>query len=480
MSEKTLHLAFKPKSSYEKDAVRIVQKLQKHGQAAFFVGGFARDLLMKRKRADIDIASSATPWMAKKMLLPFRVIDRDKKFGTLRVIVEGGTIELTTFRSEEAYEDRRRPGQVSFIHSAEDDARRRDFTINGMFYDPTEQMLYDFVGGIDDIKKKIIRCIGDPKKRFSEDALRMLRAFRFQAQTGYAIEPKTLAALRKTAPFIQEIASERVRSEIEKLLLGNFSTTALRDMHASHLMKYVMPEIFLLSTVKQNPLYHAEGDVFTHTMMVLDALPKDADISLRLAALFHDVGKAKTTKEVRENGKRKIVSYNHEVEGANMIQRILGQQGLRFDNLTIKKVEWLVRNHMVMYQLKDMRMAKQMAYATHKWFPELLELDRADDLGRMSKDHDPLIPYKYGKKMLRRAEVSTNNKPLDVFLKTIVTGNDIKEILEIPGGPRVGNILREIRQLFYQGKITTRKQAIAHLLGKKKVIQGGLEKKKQV
>jgi poly(A) polymerase len=460
MPSNVVHLNFVCKTPYEKDAFQVVKKLQRAGYPTFFVGGFARDLLLKRKRTDIDIATQATPEQVKKILTDYKILARDERFGTLRVLAHKGVLELTTFREESLYEKRRRPKEVRFIEKVERDAKRRDFTINALFYDPVLCELFDFVGGVEDVKNKLIRCVGDPKKRFSEDALRMLRAFRFQAQLGFEIEKKSLRALEQSAPLIQEIAKERVRTELEKLLAAPFASMALRAMHRSHLLNYVLPEIFVLSTIPQNPEYHSEGDVFTHTLLALEHLPKNASNVLRFALLFHDVGKATTTKEIEFQGKRKIVSYGHEVVGANMVPRIFGANGLRFDKRSIAKIQWLVRNHMVMYQLPEMRSAKQMAYATHKWFPELLELDRADDLGRIAKRAKLLIPYRHGKKLLAKAQKMTKHQSLEVFLKKIVTGDDVKKILGIQDGPKVGSVLREIRQLFFQGKVTTRKQAL--------------------
>lgn len=467
MSALSRKYSFRPKTPYEKAAFDIVKKLKAAQYETYFVGGFARDIILKRKRTDIDIATSATPSQAKKVLKKYRIISRDEKYGTLRLISSSGMVELTTFRKESAYEQRRRPKSVRFIEGAEEDAYRRDFTMNALFYDPTTCTMLDFVGGIADVKKRIIRCVGEPKKRFSEDALRMLRAFRFQAQMKFKIEKQTLHALEHTAPHIQDIAKERIRLELEKLMCGRYAARSLRSMHNAHLLKYILPEIFLLSSIPQNPLYHLEGDVFTHTLLAIDHLRSDASIALRFAALFHDAGKASTTKEIMKGGKRSIVSYGHEIAGAEMIPRVLGASGLRFDKHTIAKIQWLVRNHMVMYQLREMRMAKQMAYATHKWFPELLELDRVDDLGRMTKERDPLKPYRYGRRLLLKAKKATHNQSLDVFLKKIITGNDVKKILEIESGPKVGNVLREVRQLFFQGKIRTRKQALALVRSKK-------------
>lgn len=467
MTKDSLYFRFVAKTPYEREAVLVVNTLQKAGFPTYFVGGFARDLLLKRKRNDIDIATAAKPEEVKKVLTKYRILSRDEKFGTLRVLLKKGTLEITTFRKESRYEKRRRPKEVTFIHEMEADALRRDFTINALFYDPISQRMFDFVGGMKDVKKKQIRCVGDPKKRFSEDALRMLRAFRFVAQLGFALEKKTLRALEKSAPLIEKISKERIRIELEKEIAGVYASRSFRAMHDSHLLKYILPEVFVLSSVQQNPLYHLEGDVFTHSLLSLDEVRRDADVPLRFAVLLHDIGKATTTKEVVKHGKRGIVSYGHEVVGAHMIPRILGQSGLKFDHKTIIKIEWLVRNHMVMYQLRTMRMAKQMAYATHKWFPELLELDRVDDLGRMTKERDPLKSYRYGRRLLTKARKATHNQSLEQYLKKIITGNDVKKILGIPAGPKVGSLLREIRQLFFQGKITTRKQALA-LIEKKR------------
>lgn len=460
---------FQAKTPYEKAAVDVVKKLQAAGFASYFVGGFARDIILKRKRTDIDVATAATPNEAKNILKKYKIISRDERFGTLRIITTHGMIEVTTFRKESTYEKRRRPKSVRFIDAPEIDALRRDFTMNALFYDPTTCTMLDYVGGVKDVRKKIIRCVGDPKKRFSEDALRMLRAFRFMAQLKFSVEKKTLSALERSAPLIESIAKERVRLEIEKLLMGRHAARAFRAMHDSHLLKYVLPEIFILSSIPQNPLYHLEGDVFTHTLLALDYVPHDADLALRFAVLFHDVGKAQTTKEITKDGKRGVVSYGHEVVGADMIPRVLGVSGLRCDNKTVAKVQWLVRNHMVMYQLREMRMAKQMAYATHKWFPELLQLDRVDDLGRMTKERDPLKPYRYGRRLLLKARKATHHQSLEVFLKKIITGNDVKRLLGIESGPKVGHVLREVRQLFFQGKVTTRKQALALVKNKKSV-----------
>src|SRR6202162_6171207 len=301
-------------SAAQKHAAEIVRKLRERGYKAYFAGGCVRDLLLSREPADFDVATDATPQQVMQMFPQTYAVG--EQFGVVLVpesngatgapARQGTTVEVATFRSDAGYSDGRHPDEVRFTKDPREDVQRRDFTINGMMLDPTTNEVLDFVGGRDDLKAGIIRAIGDPERRFTEDKLRMLRAVRFAARFDYKIDPATMAAIQKLGPKIHQVSCERVREELPKMLTEGQARRAFELLDTSGLLPEVLPEIAAMKGVEQPPQYHPEGDVFVHTLLLLDKLRAGASKTLAgsvsgsvaktlaLGALLHDVGKPPT------------------------------------------------------------------------------------------------------------------------------------------------------------------------------------------
>jgi poly(A) polymerase len=261
------------------------------GHIAYFAGGCVRDLLRGVGAKDIDIATDARPETVQK-LFP-RTYAVGAHFGVIVVLQDGLQFEVATFRSDGAYIDGRRPTEVTFA-TAEEDAARRDFTINGMFFDPTEEKVIDFVGGRADLDARVIRAIGDPTQRFAEDRLRMLRAVRFATTLDFQIDEATWNALVDASPTISEISAERIREELVRIFLSPHRARGWDLLDASGLMRVVLPELEAMKGCEQPPQFHPEGDVFKHTRIMLEMLPSDVSLPLVLSVLFHDIGKPPT------------------------------------------------------------------------------------------------------------------------------------------------------------------------------------------
>ena len=297
-------------------AKEIVRRLQQAGFAAFWVGGCVRDFLLGREPQDFDIATDAKPEQVEKLFR--KTIPVGKKFGVIIVVEGGHQFQVATFRAEADYQDGRRPEKIVFAN-AEADASRRDFTVNGLFYDPLTKKIHDWVGGEKDLRAKIIRTIGEPEERFGEDHLRMLRAVRFAAQLDFEIEPKTFAAVQKLAPKIKIISAERVRDELIKLFRPPHAARGLVLLRDSGLLEHILPELAATIGCEQSPDFHPEGSVFNHICLMLEKMPADADGSLPWAVLLHDIAKPVTAERDAATGK--IHFYGHEKVGADMAER---------------------------------------------------------------------------------------------------------------------------------------------------------------
>jgi poly(A) polymerase len=326
----------------------VVARLQRAGHTAYLAGGCVRDHLLGIEAKDCDVATSATAEEVQD-IFHGRVTDLvGKSFGVVRVREGDEFFEVAMFRQEGAYLDGRHPSTVAPA-TPEEDAQRRDFTINGMFFDPVANQLIDYVGGEADLRAKILRAIGEPEERFAEDHLRLLRAIRFAARLGFEIEPKTWEAIRAGAAMIRTVSAERVRDELNRIFTVAKPQKGLDLLDQSGLLAQVLPDIAALHGVEQPPQFHPEGDVFEHTRLMLTKV-KEPDLELALGILFHDVGK-KPTAKVDPNGR---IRFNeHESVGAEMAEKIM--TSLRYDNKTIANVKELVRHHM---QFKDVRHMK--------------------------------------------------------------------------------------------------------------------------
>ena len=422
-------------------AVDLVRRLQQAGFSSFWVGGCVRDYLLGREPGDYDIATSALPAEIESVFEHTIAVGR--KFGVL-VVVEGEhQFQVATFRSESDYQDGRHPERVTF-GDAMADARRRDFTVNGLFYDPIGGQLHDWVGGEADLRAKVIRTIGVPAERFGEDRLRLLRAVRFAAQLGFEIERETFGALREHAPQIQGISAERIRDELIKLFAPPHAARGLDLLRQSGLLEHALPELAATLTCEQSPDYHPEGSVFNHLRLMLERLPPDADPSLPWAVLLHDVAKPVTASRDPQTGG--IHFYEHEKVGAEMTERIL--ERLRFPRKQIEAVTTAVRCHMQFKDAPRMRKSTLRRMLMRPTFPLELELHRLDCLG----SHGRLDVHEYLLRQQRELEEQPEIRP------PLLTGDDLMALGMRPG-PELGALLAEIREKQLQDELRTADEA---------------------
>jgi len=451
-------------------AAGIVQRLQRAGFEAFWVGGCVRDFLLGREPGDYDIATNAVPDEIERLFS--KTIAVGRKFGVMVVVERGEQFQVATFRAESDYQDGRHPSQVAF-GDPKADAVRRDFTINGLFYDPLSQALRDWVGGAADLKAGVIRTIGKPEERFAEDHLRLLRAVRFAAQLGFDIEPHTLAAVRALAAKIKTISAERVRDELVKLfkpgspLVGravlcrpparttdgphgvvHFATIAsrgLRLLHETGLLVEVLPEIAACLDCEQSPDYHPEGNVFDHLCLMLAQLPDGAPPLLPWAVLLHDVAKPVTAEH--DPAKGSIHFYGHEKIGADMTVEIMTR--LRFPKQQIEDVTTAVRNHMQFKDAPKMRKSTLRRMLLRPTFSLELELHRLDCLG----SHGRLDVYEY--LVAQAAELERRPQ----IIPPLITGEDLLALGMKPG-PALGALLNEVRDKQLGEDLKSREQAL--------------------
>ncbi|KAB2646543.1 MAG: CCA tRNA nucleotidyltransferase [Verrucomicrobia bacterium] len=434
-------MAADDKTETRKLATDIVRRLQAGGFSAFWVGGCVRDFLLGREPGDFDIATSARPDDIEKLFL--HTVPVGRKFGVVIVVFEGQQFQIATFRAEADYFDGRRPETVVFA-DAQADARRRDFTANGIFFDPITRQSHDWVGGKDDLRAKMIRTIGSPEGRFGEDHLRLLRAVRFAAQLGFEIEPATFAAIQIHSAKIKLISAERVRDELIKLFQFPHAERGLKLLHASGLLEHILPEIAATVTCEQSPDYHPEGSVFNHLCLMLQQLPPDAHPSLSWAVLLHDVAKPLTA--ARDANTGSIHFYEHEKIGATMAVEIL--ERLRFPRKQIEEIADAVRHHMQFKDALKMRKATLRRMLMRETFPLELQLHRLDCLGSNGKleTHNFLVA--------QSAELASQPE----IRPPLLTGNDLIA-LGIKPGKEMGALLNEIRERQLQDELTAPDEA---------------------
>jgi poly(A) polymerase len=424
-------------------AAALVRRLQGAGFAAFWVGGCVRDVLLGRVPGDYDIVTSALPEQVEQLFPHTVAVGR--KFGVMVVVEEGHQFEVATFRAEGDYRDGRHPEQVSF-GDARADASRRDFTINGLFFDPIQNTLHDWVGGEADLRARVIRTIGVPEERFNEDHLRLLRAVRFAAQLNFEIEPATFAAVRAGAPSIRSISAERVREELLKLFSPPHAARGLDLLRQSGLLEQVLPEVAATIACEQSPDFHPEGSVYKHIRLMLDKLPAAADASLPWAVLLHDVGKPATASGDPATGS--IHFYGHEKVGAEMAGQIL--ERLRFPRKQTDDIVHTVRCHMQFKDVPQMRKATLRRLLMRPTFELELALHRLDCLG----SHGLLDVYE----LLLREAAELASQPQ--MRPPLITGDTLLA-LGVKPGPALGALLAEVRDKQLQEELKTPAEAEA-------------------
>jgi putative nucleotidyltransferase with HDIG domain len=425
--------------SPDHQAVAIVKRLREEGYESYLAGGCVRDFLLNKTPQDYDIATSARPEDVQR-IFP-RTIPVGAQFGVVLVMLDGQSFEVASFRFDGPYLDGRRPSQVRY-GTLQEDILRRDFTINGMVYDPIENRVIDLVEGKRDLAKRCIRAIGNPRQRFEEDRLRMVRAIRFAASLNFDIDSLTLDAIKQSAASIPQISSERIGEEITRILTEGGARRGFELLDETGLLPIILPEIEQMKGVEQSPEHHPEGDVFKHTLLTLSFLEKPTE-TLAYGCLLHDVGKPVC---VRKEADR-ITFYGHTDRGAAMAEAILKR--LKRGRAVWERVAYLVKNHLRHTQAPKMRLSTLKRFLREEGIDELLELARIDAL---SSSGDLQYYHFCQEQRSQMQEEEIRPEPL-------LRGTDLIEMGYIPG-PIFAEILRQVEDAQLGGELTSRQAAI--------------------
>jgi len=450
------------KNQLKATAICIVKRLRENGFSALFAGGCVRDMLMNSIPEDYDIATDARPDDIIKIFK--RTVPIGVHYGVVLVMENDFEFEIATFRSDGTYSDGRHPDTVTFC-DARGDALRRDFTINGMFYDPIENKHFDYVGGEEDLKACLVRAIGNPFERFNEDRLRMIRAVRFACRFNFKIEDQTAEAIKKLHDKVLTVSRERIRDELRKTLIGPNPDTSIKMLDDLNLLHEILPEVTAMKGVEQPENFHPEGDVFTHTLLTLTKLAdgrKATDTreehhpvsngpgkknlydswELAMAALLHDIGKP-VTFEIAD----RIRFNNHDSVGAKMAEKIC--ERLRMSNAEKERITWLVKMHLYLRHAQEMRISKLKRLFAHEGYPELAELYKVDSLASTGDLDD----YNFCQNMFEEL------KDEEIKPEPLITGNDLIA-LGLKPGPIFSKILDAIKDEQLEQKITTKEDAL--------------------
>lgn len=430
---------------YGEAAYKLCETLIDAGFETLWVGGCVRDMLQGKEPSDIDIATSAHP---KEIAALFPDTDATSAaLGSMRVTLKRCTFEVTTFRKDDDATDGRRPASVSF-GSMQDDAERRDFTVNALYCNPVSRELIDPFGGEADLKERLIRFIGDPKVRIAQDALRILRAVRFRALLGGQYHPDTYKALKEKAEGVSSLSPERIRQELEKLLLGPHPDKGLEDLWELDILQRIAPELNVCKGIPQPADYHHEGDVWEHLLACTAAFQAEDDADIRWAALLHDIGKAETF-SLKER-----IRFDHHAEvSADLATTLLTR--LQMPVLRIRKITWIIGHHMMMGSFASMPEERKGHWYYHPWFADLLRLFALDILGTSPQDFTLL------KSILADYHAYLDRHPRPK--KPLLTGNDVMAELHLQPGETVGKLLQAVYEAQQRGEITTKKEALALL-----------------
>jgi poly(A) polymerase len=416
-------------------AISIIHRLRSENYQAYLVGGCVRDLLLGKAAGDFDIATSATPSEV------LHLYPNAQQVGAHFGVVMIGSVEVATFRSDYAYADGRRPGEVRFEIDPKADAERRDFTINALFYDPETSEILDFVGGRADLAAGVIRAIGDPRQRFREDYLRMLRAVRFAARLDFTIDPGTAAAIKDLRDLVRHVAAERTRDELVRILTEGGAKRGFELLDELGLLEVLLPEVARMKGVQQPPEFHPEGDVWTHTLIMLDEL-HEPSVTLAMGVLLHDVGKPPTFRVAE-----RIRFDGHVEAGVEIAHEILTR--LKFSNDDIRQVEALVANHMKFKDAPQMRESTLKRFMRMPHFEEHLELHRLD----CSSSHNMLDNYQFVKE--KKAEFGQEK----IAPPPLLTGKDLIAAGYSPG-PWFSLVLSAAEDAQLEGRLATKAEAL--------------------
>ncbi len=444
-------------------ARNIVNTLRTAGHQAYLAGGCVRDLLLGATPLDYDVATSATPGTILDLFPHKKTLTVGAHFGVVLVCEPndgeetGISTEVATFRHDGDYSDGRHPDTVRFSTSPEEDVQRRDFTINGMLLDPilldetgdASTATLDYVGGRNDLAARIIRAIGDPARRFAEDKLRMLRAVRFAARLDFEIEPGTFSAIRNAASQIHQVSPERVRDELTLMLTEGRARRAFELLDATGLLAQILPEAIRMHNVQQPPEFHPEGDVWVHTMLLLEKLPAGVSPTLAWGALLHDIGKPATFRAPEPNNPNDRIRFNGHVEvGVRVAEKILSR--LRFSNEETTQIVALVKNHMRFGDVMHMRQSTLKRFLRLSRFDEHLELHRIDCLSA----HGDLSLYTYTKEQYQHAPEE------EIRPRLLLTGRELIAAGYRPG-PKFKTMLEVAEDAQLEGVVTSPEQALA-------------------
>ena len=423
-------------------AAGIVAQLRAAGYQAYFVGGCVRDLLLGREPKDFDVATSAPP--DKVLTLFEKTFAVGAHFGVVLVCTGEVVTEVATFRNDGGYSDGRRPDEVRFSTSPEEDVKRRDFTINGMMLDPANGSVLDLVGGRQDLQAGLIRAIGDPAERFGEDKLRMLRAIRFAARFAFNLEPATAKAIERIASTVSQVSRERVRDELTRMLTEGRARRAFELLDSTGLLREVLPEVVRMQGVTQPPQYHPEGDVWVHTLMLLEGLPAGCPATLAWGALLHDVGKPATFRVAPDR-----IRFDGHVEAGIAIAEDICRR-LRFPNHETEEILSLIANHMRFADVRKMKESTLKRVFRLEHFDQHLALHRLDCLA----SHGSLELYDFAR---HRFE---NLPEEQVRPRLLVNGKNLIEAGYRPG-PQFSKMLALAEDAQLEGTVQTREQAMA-------------------
>ena len=438
----------------DKAVLQICKTLRDKGHQCLLVGGAVRDILMGRQPKDFDLVTNALPDEVEKLFA--KTISVGKQFGVI-VVVEGGIqYEVATFRSDHGYSDARHPDTVVWT-TAEHDAERRDFTINAIFYDPLTKKVEDYVNGQADLKNKLVRFIGDPAARIEEDHLRLLRAVRLRNELGFEYEPATWQAIVEHVSEIASVSAERIRDELNKILLTAGRVEALEDLDKSGLLKVILPELEALHGINQEWKFHGKGDVLTHTLLAIKVLPQDVKLEVVWGTLLHDIGKPATMGTVPDKkfGGTRTGFYGHHEVGAKIAEDLLRR--LRFPTSQIDLIVWLVRHHMMIHEILEMRVGRQKRWLLDERLPDLLELHRADASGKGEGKRINLQAYDEVKKLMQDERAKPPPPP------KLIDGNDLMKEFKLKPGPKLGELLKLVEDAVWEGSVKTKNEALQFL-----------------
>lgn len=433
-------------TTYGEQAYKVIEQLTDAGFDAWWVGGCVRDMLMGKIPDDIDIATSATPDDVLK-IFPKATLT-PKALGSTRIPMGHNEFEVTTFREDDEVSDGRHPESITFS-TRENDAKRRDFTINALYFHPISRELYDPFEGEADLKEKLIRFIGNPATRIKHDALRLLRCVRFRALLDGQYHPETYRALQEEAALVETLSGTRQLEEIEKMLMGPHPSIAFEDLWELGMLERFLPELYACKGIPQPAEYHHEGDVWNHTMQCLQAFRPDDNMDVRIATLFHDAGKV-TTFSLEE----RIRFNEHATASAKIAEAALTR--LQMPKKRIEKISWIIGHHMMMGAFFDMSDERKGHWYYHPWFPDLIRLFYLDVAGTTPASFD-----------LYERIIADENAFLDAHprpVSLLLTGEQIMELRHTGPGNTIGHIMSDLKAAQERGDVQSKEEARAFVI----------------